>query len=68
MTQDPPFQYVLLILTLSRKVIVQALSMMLIKKKKEYISNSRGWINFSSFFLVKNATFDSLSIVYILQT
>lgn len=41
MTQDPPFQYVLLILTLSRKVIVQALSMMLIKKK-EYISNSRG--------------------------
>lgn len=33
MTQDPPFQYVLLILTLSRKVIVQALSMMLIKKK-----------------------------------
>lgn len=67
MTQDPPFQYVLLILTLSRKVIVQALSMMLIKKK-EYISNSRGWINFSSFFLVKNATFDSLSIVYILQT
>lgn len=42
MTQDPPFQYVLLILTLSRKVIVQALSMMLIKKKKEYISNSRG--------------------------
>lgn len=67
MTQDPPFQYVLLILTLSRKVIVQALSMMLMKKK-EYISNSRGWINFSSFFLVKNATFDSLSIVYILQT
>lgn len=33
MKQDPPFQYVLLILTLSRKVIVQALSMMLIKKK-----------------------------------
>lgn len=36
MTQDPPFQYVLLILTLSRKVIVQALSMMLIKKKRVY--------------------------------
>lgn len=37
MTQDPPFQYVLLILTLSRKVIVQALSMMLIKIKKKSI-------------------------------
>lgn len=39
MTQDPPFQYVLLILTLSRKVIVQSLSMMLMMliKKKEYL-------------------------------
>lgn len=38
--------------------------MMLIKKKSIYISNSRGWMNFSSFFLVKNATFESLSILF----
>lgn len=53
MTQDPPFQYVLLILTLSRKsnstVSIHDVDDVN-KKKSIYISNSRGWMNFSSFF------------------